>query len=274
MSRPSDLPYFRRPPLVEVVLAAGFKTLDGLTGPQVGVMWDSKLRDRYPKIVEMPRLEGVREDFSNTPNSFEVTIGASPPSSRYWLLNERQDKLLQIQNDWLAQNWRRVDEADEYPRYEAVREDFALSLRTLIQHVDSQGLGSLHLNQCEITYVNHIDEESDTLTRPGSVLSGLSILDRKIDAEVGVEDAKLNWRYFLDKTGARGMARLIVGMELVKDTRLTRLQWRLTLTVRGVPVEDTPEAGLGFLDAGRREIVESFTQLTTPEMHERWERIA
>lgn len=47
---------------------------------------------------------------------------------------------------------------------------------------------------------------------------------------------------------------------------------RYHLTARGHPFEPTLDGVMGFLDTGRRVIVEYFDRSTSPDMHRIWER--
>ncbi len=49
---------------------------------------------------------------------------------------------------------------------------------------------------------------------------------------------------------------------------------QLTLTARGKPEGDGIDGIMQFLDRGHEEIVRGFTSITTPAMHEVWERVS
>ena len=55
-----------------------------------------------------------------------------------------------------ARNWRKVGEGDQYPRYERIRESFEEDFSTFAAFLRRQDLGELKLNQCEVTYVDHV----------------------------------------------------------------------------------------------------------------------
>ena len=157
MGRPVDLPDFGNPPLAETVLSIQFEPLAGLTAAHVGVLWQS-FRDRLPIIEEHQRLPPALEKFGPpSPPQVEVTVDEKPPVPRLWFLNEQGTELIQVQSDRFVHNWRKMQSLDPYPRYEPIRDKFRDEVKTLGQFLKDERLGSLAVNQCEVTYVNHIE---------------------------------------------------------------------------------------------------------------------
>jgi hypothetical protein len=48
----------------------------------------------------------------------------------------------------------------------------------------------------------------------------------------------------------------------------------MTLTVRGAPADTSRDGAVEFMNGAREHIVRTFTEMTTPEMHEKWQRRA
>ncbi len=78
-SRPSDLPDFAKPPVVEVVLALQFRSLSSLTTAHVGLLWQ-RYRERLPLIEEHAPLRHTSETFGRpSPPQVEVTFEDNRP---------------------------------------------------------------------------------------------------------------------------------------------------------------------------------------------------
>lgn len=150
------LPDFDDPPLIEVALAVQFEPLTALRPLHLGLIW-KRFQGSFPRTEEHPPRDLTVERFGvPTPPKMEVRIETTPPVPRYWFLNEAGTELIQIQQDAFVHNWRKVGEGDEYPRYEYIRDRFRAELEMFNQFLIDEGLGDLLLNQCEVTYVNHI----------------------------------------------------------------------------------------------------------------------
>ena len=81
--------------------------------------------------------------------------------SRLWFYNEAETELVQVQPDRFIFNWKRGLVAAAYPHYEKIRPSFEAQSAHFREFVTSNGLGEIEIKQCEITYINHIESESD-----------------------------------------------------------------------------------------------------------------
>lgn len=135
-------------------------------------------------------------------------------------------------------------------------------------------LGQVDMNQCEITYVNHIMTETawnhpgqvERLVRPWSGLTGGRFLPAP-------DDVALQVKYIIPGPSGEPAGRLHVALQpaLEKSTR-SRMHV-LTLTARGAPCGEGIDGAFDFLDAGREWIVEGFASITEEEMHKSWGRL-
>ena len=124
-----------------------------------GALWN-KFEDAFPHTEERPPLESEVEQFAGThPQRVKISmeIGERPPLPRLWFRNAIGDELIQVQPSRFIKNWRKAEGSEEYPRYDRVikpafERDFAL----FKAFTEDQGLAPLIVNQCEVTYVNHI----------------------------------------------------------------------------------------------------------------------
>ena len=272
-SRPSDLPDFAKPPVAEVVLSLQFKSLSNLTTAHVGLLW-GRYRDRLPLIEEHPPLASASESFAPpTPPRVEVAFDDKPPVPRVWFVNEAKTELVQVQQDRFAHNWRKVGEGDTYPRYERIRERFRDEVAKFEAFLQEEALGQLAVNQCEITYVNHIERageweshgEIEKLLKNWVPLPGATFLPAP-------EDAALRWRYRI--LGSKGpVGRLNVTVQPSWSVADGRPVWVMNLMARGTPVRAGIDGAFEFFDLGREWVVRGFADLTSESMQRRWERV-
>ena len=129
------------------------------------------------------------------------------------------------------------------------------------------------MNQCEVTYVNHIPigdaAESGRRVLRGHAQDPFRDRGSSHGLSAGIRSHDAERRYLMpDKKG-----RLYVTVQPVvrKDDRRPVLQ--LTLTARGRPDSASTEDVLRWFDLGHEWIVRGFADLTTADMHRRWERI-
>ena len=274
MSRPKDLPDFRKPPVAETVLSLQFEPISGLTSPHLGLLW-AKFRQQLPLIEEHPPLPPILENFAPpSPAQMEVTIEEKPPLPRVWFVNETKTELIQMQSDRFIHNWRKMEGMAPYPHYEPIREKFRGEVAVLEDFLRDEKLGTLAVNQCEVTYVNHI-EPSGAWSRHGQLEKVFSIWSGLTNASFlpNPEDAGLRTRFVIpDETGKPiGRLHVVVHPAWKKEDNSPLLI--LNMTARGVPTGEGIAGAFAFFDVGRRWIVKGFADLTTPEMQRVWERV-
>ena len=274
MDRPAELPNFKKPPLAETVLSLQFEPLAGLTAAHVGMLWQ-RFRNRLPLIEEHPPLRPVFETFEPpSAAQVEVTVEAKLPVPRLWFLNEKKTELVQVQADRFIHNWRQMQGLEPYPRYEAIRKKFCDEVTVLEEFLKDEGLGTLAVNQCEVTYVNHI-EPSGVWERHGQLemvlrnWSGLQAAAFLPESENG----NVRLRFVIRDEARKPIGRLHVafqpGWKKPDDSPI----FTLNLTARGAPLTEGIEGAFSFFDLGRKWIVKGFEDLTTPDMQRTWERI-
>lgn len=271
MSRPKDLPEFDNPPVVETVLSVQFEKLNEMRVGHFGLFW-SQIKSRFPHTEERGTLEASIEAFPPKPGrgvGIKVESYERPPLPRVWFVSDDGNSLIQLQSDRLIRNWRKVGAGDAYPRYETVRQSFQEDFDHFLSFTRSNGLGEPSVNQCEITYVNHIVA--------GEGWSGLSEFEkvfrflRSPESLVpgAPEDVSSHTRFQISDDQGRPVGRLHVELQPgIQKTDQAPL-YRFSLTARGLIGN-----GLDFFDLGRDWIVRSFTELTTTEMHRIWKRRA
>src|SRR6185369_17512255 len=113
--RPSDLPDYARPPVNEVVIGLSFAKLR-LNQVHIGLLW-STVRDRYPSQQDTVPTQTVLEAFDE-PLNLEAVDLEELPLRRSWFIGKEPQWLLQIQENRLVHNWRRLNPTDVYPHFE------------------------------------------------------------------------------------------------------------------------------------------------------------
>ncbi len=166
----------------------------------------------------------------------------------------------------VIRNWR-SGRRDAYPRYENVKSRFDEDFKAFQDFASREKLGPIEVNQCEITYVNHIaagegwdsHEDLDKVLRiwnhPGVACPG------------SPEDVGLHVRFPMKDAAGAPIGRLHVDLQAAVRNSDGRQIYVLNLTARGMIGKSTE-----FFDLGREWIVRTFAEITTPEMHKIWGR--
>jgi uncharacterized protein (TIGR04255 family) len=267
-----DLPDFRDPPVVEVALSLQFSPLKALRTPQLGLLWAS-FRDRFPNTDERPPLDAVIEQLdSRQPPRVRLVLERGLPTLRYLFSTESGNEVIQVQQDRFIHNWRKVGTGDQYPRYETIRATFLEELRSFEAFLTKENLGELQPNQCEITYVNHINS--------GEVWQDHGQLDRVVTVWrqsysdnflKEPENVRFNTSYLIREPDGSHLGRLYVNLEPRFDDKRKPILL-MKLTARGGLLGEGLEGICGFFDKGREWVVRGFASITTEAMHRVWGR--
>lgn len=263
--RPDDLPDFRDPPLNEVAMGVQFTPPKGYQQIYAAEVWNL-FRTEYPKVEEQESIQPSFETFGLPSKGQHLGLIAGPIHSRFWFLRPDGDELIQFQQDRLLHNWRKVgDEKNQYPRFESMLQRFRNELDQLQDYVNTLSPQVLSINQCEISYINHI-APPDTEFRVTDWLRFLQFSDR------GPDEFLVSFREAIRDDSGKPHARLLCDAGVgIKANRQKIIQ--LTLTVRGFPKGSDIESALEFITDGRDRIVRKFADLTTTEAHTKWGRI-
>lgn len=264
--RPEHLPNFENPPVVETVLSVQFEPLPLLQTAYIGLLWN-EYRSSFPKTEERPPLEPVVEQFPESPTArvgLKFQAVENFPALRVWFINDKGSEMIQVQNDRFIKNWRAVDR-DPYPHYENFRPNFDRDYRILVDFLAKNQLGTPRVNQCEVTYVNHI-LAGEGWERYGDADKIFSFWRSPDLVPPGVpEDIRLHTRFVIPGAGGEPVGRLHVDLQPAVRTSDNHPMYVLHLTARG-RVGD----GVDFFDIGREWIVLAFERLTTSTMHRIW----
>jgi uncharacterized protein (TIGR04255 family) len=260
---------YNKPPVIETVLSIQFAPIPELSVLLIGLYW-SKIRDEYPIAEPKPVLGQQMEQFGKIRRSRELGLEIlTEPSVRYWFTHADRNQLIQIQKDRFIYNWKKASESESYPRYERIKERCLFEWNRFLAFLEKEGVPKPEANQCEVTYVNHIDYEQGwkSFGELSKVISPWS--GNYSGSFLRVPEAVvINVSYVLhDNQG-----RLYIAMQPVIRARDAKEVLQLSLTARGGPSSTKTEDVFRWFDLGREWVVEGFTDFATQAFHQRWER--
>ena len=174
--------------------------------------------------------------------------------------------MIQVQNDRFIKNWRKEGAGDQYPHYdETIRPNFDRDYAIFLGFLEKNQLGTPHVNQCEVTYVNHI-LASQGWEHYGDVEKIFTFWRSPDLAPPGpAEDLRLHARFIIPGKDGKPIGRLHVEVQPAIRTSDNLPMYVFHLTARG-----QVGGGVDFLDIGREWIVATFKRLTTSSMHSFW----
>ena len=153
---PKSLPDYANPPVIEVVCGVGFTPLPAFKAVHLGLLWE-RFRKEYPKVEEQAPLAMPLEQLDVLGgSSSQLQFVEVPPLPRVWFLDDKGNGIVQVQRDALLHNWRKLKDADKYPRFKTVFAEFIDYFGRFGDFARDHDLGSLVPAQYELTYVNHI----------------------------------------------------------------------------------------------------------------------
>ncbi|MGH8643012.1 MAG: hypothetical protein ACREX4_00575, partial [Gammaproteobacteria bacterium] len=179
--------------------------------------------------------------------------------------------LIQVQNDRLLFNWRKVDPGDEYPRFAYVIEEFRKHFERFNKFISEHNLGLLEIKTGELSYINHIPigEGCNSLADIGSMLPDVSWQRRK--GRFLPTPKLMSWRALFELPKGKGTltAKVDPGFRKTDNREILVLD----LSTRG-PLKGSAEAMWEWFQVAHDWIVQGFADLTDPKVQaEIWKRI-
>jgi uncharacterized protein (TIGR04255 family) len=266
---------FDRPPVNEVALAIQFSA--PLIDVEVLGALTTRIKQAYPGRQQQPPLPRMQEP-TGLLNPPQIEIQPFFPGlPRTWFVTADGHFLIQIQQDRLAINWRKMSGEEPYPRYAEVRRRMSELIESLRSAVDAVGAQDVPIDFVELSYFNEISVPG---AKPGDPHPNLASFLRVIDwtsdqAFLGTpEDSQLQARWRIPPEqlppGAdvgRLYASILPGLSATTQTPL----YVMNLIARIVPpIGASVDGALDIVDVGHDWIVRSFADLTTEEIHEQW----
>jgi uncharacterized protein (TIGR04255 family) len=262
---PVVLPEFGRPPLIEVVCGLQFEAI-ALKTVHLGDFWQA-MREIYPSFEDHPPLADIVTEGDALHLEHEQYL-EMPPLRRVFFVDKTKNFLLQLSASRFIANWRRMNETDEYPRFDAAYAKFTDGWRRFQEYVLRNDIGQLRPSHYELTYINHIPEASGHLHAQADELFTFfrwpTLQPDLFDSPLRGTNLRFNVRF----KDARGNLTVVLTHGERSDGRRIFI---LELTARGAAAADGSDREQWFSFA-HEAIVQTFVSITTAKAHERWGR--
>lgn len=276
MSVNNPIPSYKKPPLNEVLLGVQYDSLDAFNLTTYGLLWE-RFKEHFPEVQHHMPLEATFEKFGGRKQSFselsriKLEPMTSAPLLRAWFVSKDGRELIQLQPDRFIRNWRRLELDDAYPRYEQrLRSEFLNDLKKVAHFYQENNLGILKPNQCEVSYVNHIDADKAHYLLNDVFMGWSEQYDLSEIADI--ESININIKHIIKDSDGEFIGRLYVKIQPAFKIQNDKPIFLIELTIKGRPLGEGIEGVMNFMDMGREKIVRAFTKMTTKEMHELWDR--
>jgi uncharacterized protein (TIGR04255 family) len=255
--------------VAEVALSVQFAepvTDDTIT---LSKFWPSIQAD-YPDVEPQQPLPPLTENFEVPAQpSIMFNVLGGPQAARYWFLGAGRNDLVQVQPDRFGYNWQKGPTGSAvYPHYPHIRERFEAAFSVFIETLRQLGKAETHPVWCEVAYINPVSFGTPDQARPD-----LSTVLRRVaphDSELlpRPDNTSLSDRFLLMRDAAPFGRFYITADPAYTNDR--SLGYNLILRMIGQPRTPDLAGVLDVLDEGRRLIVNTFRDITTPEMHKEW----
>ena len=110
------LPSYTDPPVIEAYLGVEFDVHPWLSPTNLFAAWEI-WRESYPQV-------SVQQPGPSFPNLGVGLIHLGPPPIRLWMLDTSGNHLVQLQEDRLLLNWRRLTSDEGYPRFDSLLPEY------------------------------------------------------------------------------------------------------------------------------------------------------
>jgi len=264
MGNLSAVPDFDSPPLDEVVVGVQFATPLSYSTVYANAVWQL-YREEFPIVTEHPQLNPHFEVFGGNPEPrFEFGFGQPPLRNRLWFISEDDSHLIQFQDDRLLLNWRNRANGTPYPRHEKTQRTFAEYLKRLDALFKSEFNQGILINQAEVSYINIIPVQS--LAEMGDWLRFTP------PPAFEIEGVNSVFGEVVRNDMHKPVARLTCETHSVTSPGGKQNAFRLTLSYRGAPSQDSVDSAMEFISSGRTRIVKRFCDITTESAQLSWGR--
>ncbi len=269
---PSDrIAEFDRPPVAEVVSAVRFPDLTDSTAMSLGDLWTEDFAGFSTFELQSPYAvpQEVFGPAAHQARNFEVQINGLPPLPRIWMTDPTGHELVQVQRDWFAVNWRKVDPASQYGRWPARRKAFRNNFVKLQEWATRRG-EDVTPNQCEVTYINHVTPIEGLWSSHANAHHIFRTFPSVDEAPYPVEQVHWQARFSIPDELGEQRGRLHVSAQPVFRVSDSEPMVVLELTARCTPRDGGLDSVLAALDLARSAIVKSFVSLTSESAQEAW----
>lgn len=256
-----QLPKYKNPPVVEVVIGLTFAPLEKLSSIHYGSFWEI-VKGEYPNSEDNSPL-------GSETSAPPVEILQMPPLRRVFLVHTDGTYLMQLQPDRFIHNWRKTADSDQYPNFEAARNKFNHGWELFRNFLAEKGIGTPILKRYEVTYINHIVGKSGVF--PVAAEEYLPVFAwERARSETFLPDPQvlgLDLRFSMPADKSILRANVKHGKRKTDDMDVLLME----LTAQGAAQADGSDMA-SWLDLAHEWIVRGFTDLTSKQAHESWGR--
>jgi len=253
--------------VAEAVLGIQFAPLDKMRITDFGLFWQHVKKD-FPQVQERDRLVPTVELKGQTIPEVGWRLSNVVELPRVWFVGELPGggrHFIQLQPDRYLYNWHATGGAAPYPSFENNSRSFFSYLDTFAKYIADANLGEMQVDQCELTYVNHIGLDKG-LDLSEMAAKAFTTFGTKAPIPGYSDRFSFNVSSWLDDLNGRLHATLQPAQNM--ETREIILDFRLT--ARGAPAGSKGTQLADWLNQAHYFVIDSFKSLTTPEMHKRW----
>jgi uncharacterized protein (TIGR04255 family) len=262
---------FELPPVSELVFAVQFAS--GIVDLEVLGTIARSFKMDFPVREQHPPLPPMIERFEPGPETAHIIFKTQPDLPRTFFISNDSERLIQVQADRFAFNWRKTHPAQIYPRYGSLRPEFVRHLHALMGAAAEVEPTAPPITICELSYVNELVLEDVELGAPHPQIGRFVHVISPIKGESflpNAEDARLQARWRIPDADGRPIGRLYVSVEPAYRRADNLPMYVMTMTARMVSAGADPNEALRLIDIGHDWIVRGFKDLTTKEMHAIW----
>ena len=257
----TSLPKFKAPPVNEVAMGVKFAPIEGLTLAHFGLFW-ATLRDEFARSEEAIPF--------GTPTEIPVREGGLP-LPRLWLVHNDEQFLIQLQPNIFYFNWRRRDDDQTYPSYDAINPLFRKYLTLYFTLLSSEGLPPPVAFSCDMSYINLITEQSNDSANGSPTNLFPDFVWRQSKERFLPRPKAVNWHSVFDLPDGAGdlSARVQSATRVADGSAVLRFEIKATGGEQRLTLKETEK----WFDIAHRAIVLSFVDMTNSDIQrEVWKR--
>lgn len=245
---PRILASYESPPISEVGFGVRFEVWERWKSPHAGLFWQRVIQE-FPQCRHAPPVQPFTQD----------EAGLVFP--RIWLINESDDRLIQLQPDRFLYNWRTRASDDPYPHFSNLLSEFLKYFDSYIKFCFEYKIGQPNIIEFELTYVNHIYNDTDKGAQDDidHILRIFNWVDS--DYKFLRRPKQSHWQSVFSLPDSQGDLSVIVG----PATRVgdERPALGMQLSARGCPQESPLDRMTDWFSLAHEWIVRGFEDLTT-----------
>jgi uncharacterized protein (TIGR04255 family) len=267
MNAASSVLTFENAPVVEMVQGLFFAPISGWDLLDYGLLWQ-KFSTRYAShefkqpIVDPAQIQAQQVTVQ------VADIGKLPV--RCWFIDKSGAELLQIQDNCLIRNWRKISSGTAYPGFRMLQDNFAEDFRVFCAFLKERGLPKPDIWKCELTYVDQFVRGTEW--NSFADLSKIYRLWRGMEADgplSNLEFASFAVNYALPDRATR----LVFSSQPTVRSSDGKEVMQLTISATGKPASSSEAVVLDWLDRSHDAVIEGFFSFTTPQIQEHWRQM-